>query len=172
MKKIKILIGFLLTLPVLLSAQPIDCSSLLNTLTPEEPYEINTMSKSASCISGKKYELVIPLQADYEYRFVFYASPAFNNDINFKMLNLSTNDIIFDVPGHVGESDEVKKGTTALQPYWDTELDKSMHPFFIVRPTTSTNVKLILDVLSKDDLIQGCVTVVILDRKIENGSFK
>jgi len=171
MKKIKTLIGLLFTLPVLLSAQPLDCSSFLSTLTPEEPYEINPMSKSASCVSGKKYELVIPLQSDYEYRFVFYASSAFNNDINFKMLNLNSNDVIFDVPGHLGEYAEVKKGMTALQPYWDQEQNKSMHPYFIIRPTSDMNVKLILDVLAKDDLIQGCITVVILDRKIANGSF-
>lgn len=172
MKKIKTLIGFLLALPVFLSAQPLDCSSFLNTLTPEAPYEINAMSKSATCITGKKYELVVPLQADYEYRFVFYASSAFNDDINFKMLDLNTNKVIFDVPGHLSPDAEIKKGTTALQPYWDNELNKSVHPYFTVRPTSSTNVKIIIDVLPKDDLIQGCVTVVILDRKIENGSFK
>ncbi len=172
MKKMKILIGLLVfMLPVLVSAQPADCSSFLATLKAEPPYELDPLSKSAPCISGKTYEFVVPLSDSYEYRFVFYASPAFNNDIHFKMIDLNTNDVVFDVPGRVSEYQEVKKGMTALQPYWDDQQQKTVHPFFVVRPNTATNVKIIMEVEKKPDIIQGCITVAILRRKLASGSF-
>jgi hypothetical protein len=171
MKKIKFLIILLLTLPIFSYAQ-LDCSSFLSSLKPEDPFTINSMSKSATCISGHTYEFVVPLTKGYEYRFIFYASSVFNNDLSFRMIDLNTNKEVLNVPGKLADNQSPKKGQTALQPYFDEKLNKEVHPYFTIIPNSSTNVKIIIKVKDKPDLTKGCVTVVVLDREFGDGSFQ
>ncbi len=170
MKKLKLLL-LLVTALSFVSYGQTDCSAFLGSLKAEAPYSINSLSKSAKCVTGHTYEFVVPLSKGYEYRIIFYASSVFNNDLHFKMIDLNTNDVIMDLPGKLPPSQNVEKGMTALQPYYDEKLNKEVHPYFSIIPTTATNIKIIINVDEKPDLIQGCVTVVILDKEFDEGSF-
>ncbi len=167
MKKAKNLIVLLLILPILSAAQ-MDCSSTLANLEVEPPFNMNSLSKSAVCVSGHSYEFVVPLTKGYHYRFVFYASSVFNNDIHFKMVDLNTNKEIINLPG---KSDTNARGTAVLASYFDEKTYKEIHPFFDVLPSSATSIKIVIDVQEKPDLIKGCVTVVILDKEFEVGDF-
>ncbi len=166
MKGLKIAL-LTLFLPIIGLAQ-VDCSNFLGKYQAEEPYKINSMSKSAVCISGHTYEFVVPLQKDYEYRFLFYASSVFNNKINFKIIDLNTGEVKLDLPG---ESETNEKGTAALASYYDDRLGRDVHPYFDFIPETSTNFKIIIEVLPQDDIIKGCVGVLILDKPSDEGGF-
>lgn len=170
MKKAKLLFVMLFILPALAFSQ-LDCSSFLSSLKPDDPFNINSMSKSATCISGHTYEFVVPLSKGNEYRFVFYASSAFNNDMKFKIIDLNTNKEVLNVPGKLDGDNIPTKGETALQSYYDEKLNKEVHPFFTLIPSSTTNLKIVIDVKDKPDLIKGCVTVVILDKEFNDGNF-
>jgi hypothetical protein len=168
MKKIKLTIVLVLLVPLFASAQ-IDCSEKIKTLVPELPYEINSLSKSATCVSGRTYEFVIPLSVGYEYRFVFYAGSAFNNDIHFKIIDMNSNKELINLPG---KSETGAKGTCVLMPYFDEKIYKEIYPHFDFLPATTTNFKIIISVDEKPELIKGCISVVILDKEFKEGSFK
>ncbi len=170
MKKIKLIFVIIFILPALAFSQ-LDCSSFLSSLKPDDPFTLNSMSKSATCISGHTYEFVVPLSKGYEYRFIFYASSVFNNGMDFKIIDLNTNKEVINVPGKLKEDETPKKGQTALQPYYDEKLNRQVHPFFTIIPSSTTNLKIIINVKEKPDLIKGCVTVVILDREFDEGNF-
>lgn len=172
MKKItKFFLITLFLLPVSLFAQ-MDCSIFLSNLKPESPFSMNSLSKGAACVSGHTYELVIPIQKGYQYRIVFYSSPVFNDDVDFQIIDLNTNKVIVKAPGKLPEgSFPAKNGETALQNFFDEKTSKEVHPYFDVLPSTSTNLKIIINVKEKPDLIKGCVTVVVLDRPFEVGNF-
>ncbi len=170
MKKLKLLLLLVMALSFASYGQT-DCSSFLASLKAESPYNLNSLSKSAKCVTGHTYEFVVPLQKGYEYRIIFYASSVFNNDLHFKMIDLNTNDVIMDLPGKLPPDQNVEKGTTVLQAYYDEKLNKEVHPYFSIIPQTATNIKIVIDVEEKTDLIQGCVTVVILDKEFEEGTF-
>ncbi len=166
MKKAKILIVLLLTLP-LLSFSQIDCSGMLGSLEPEDGFEINSLSKGAPCVSGHTYEFIVPVKEGYEYRFIFYASPVFNNDLHFKIMDQSkpaNDNIVMDLPGKKTDGSLVLKNETVLQAYYDERLAHEVHPYFSVIPQSTTNLKIVINVDEKSDLIKGCVTVVILDK--------
>lgn len=167
MKKAKFLIVLLLTLP-LLSFSQIDCSGVLNSLVPEDGFEMNSLSKGAPCISGHTYEFVVPVQQGKEYRFIFYASPVFNNDLHFQIVDQNQpagSNILMDLPGKLDNGNLPERGQTVLQAYYDQKANKDIHPYFTVIPQSTTNLKLVIDIDEKTDLIKGCVTVVILDRE-------
>ena len=166
MKKAKILFVFLLALPIFTFGQ-MDCSKTLSNLEPDDPFNLNSLSKSAVCVSGHTYEFVVPLTEGYQYRFVFYASSVFNNDMHFKIIDLNSNNEIINLPG---KSADNAKGTAVLAPFTDKNYN-SIHPYFDVLPASSTSMKIVIKVDEKVDLIKGCVTVVILDRHFEDGSF-
>ncbi|MBN2662918.1 MAG: hypothetical protein JXR68_04650 [Bacteroidales bacterium] len=167
MKKAKILIALLLTLP-LLSFSQIDCSGVLKSLVPEDGFQMNSLSKGAPCISGHTYEFIVPVQQGKEYRFIFYASPVFNNDLHFQIIDQNQpagSNIVMDLPGKLSDGSLPEKNQTVLQAYYDQGLNKEVHPFFTVIPQNTTNLKLVINIDEKTDLIKGCVTVVILDRE-------
>jgi len=170
MKKTKFLFVLLLALPFLSFSQ-LDCSGFLKNMIPDDPFNLNSLSKSAACVSGHTYEFVVPVQKGYEYRVVFYASSVFNNDLHFKIVDLNTNTEVANLPGKLGPDEMPTKGQTALQPYFDEKLNKEVHPYTAIIPSTTTNLKIIIDVDEKADLIKGCVTVVILDKEFAQGSF-
>jgi len=179
MKILKLKFIFLLLLiPAGILAQDIDCASRLKMRRPTPPYKYNALSKSAQCFTGKKYEFVVPLTAGKEYRISFYASPVFNNKINFRIIDMNTGQKVLDLPGEVDNYD--KKGSCVLRPYTDPETNKSVHPYFPFYPSTSTQLKIIIDIPSikqsndeggsfnsPEERKRGCVTVFIQDKKAE-----
>jgi len=168
MKKIKLFFVLVLMLPLFASAQ-VDCSLTIKNLVPELPYQINSLSKSATCVSGRTYEFVIPLSVGYEYRFIFYAGSVFNNDIDFKIIDLSSNKELLNLPG---KSETGDKGTCVLMSYFDTKTYKEIYPHFDFLPASTTSFKVIISVAEKAELIKGCISVVILDKEFKEGSFK
>ncbi|MEA3451334.1 MAG: hypothetical protein U9Q83_05460 [Bacteroidota bacterium] len=170
MKTIKLLLLILFIIPATAFSQ-LDCSSFLGSLKADDPFNLNSLSKSATCLSGRTYEFVVPLSKGYEYRFIFYASSVFNNDMKFKIIDLNTNKEVLNLPGKLDNGALPKKNETALQSYYDSKLNKEVHPYFIVIPSSSTNLKIIIDIKKKAELIKGCVTVVILDKDFDSGDF-
>ncbi len=171
MRKTKLLLALLLISPTMIFAQ-MDCSSFLKDLKVDNPFNLSSLSKSAVCVSGHSYEFVVPLSKGVQYRFVFYASSVFNNNIHFKMTDLNTNKEIINLPG---ASETNEKGTAALAPYQDPVTYNNIHPYFDVFSSNATSIKVVIDVAetkSATDLIKGCISVVILDRTIEGGSFE
>ncbi|MBN2892357.1 MAG: hypothetical protein JXL97_10855 [Bacteroidales bacterium] len=167
MKKAKILLVLLLALPTLIFAQ-MDCSGTLKSLQVDPPFNLSSLSKSAVCVSGHTYEFVVPLSKGYQYRFIFYASSVFNNDIQFKMIDLNSNKEFLNLPG---KSEMNERGTAVLAPYYDEKTYKEIHPYFDILPSSSTSMKIVIDVKETADLIKGCITVVVLDKEFEEGTF-
>lgn len=182
MKTLKLhLIALLVLLPLFSFGQG-DCSSFFKYRSPEPPYEYNDQSKGAVCVSGNTYEFKLPLTKGKDYRLKFYAAPVFNNRINFKIIDESTHETVLDLPG---ASNSGQPGTSVLQPYYNDDNGKMVHPFFDFYPVTSTNLKIIIEVLpapgtpqaddpnhkAPDKILRGCITVVVLDKPSLNSSF-
>ncbi len=181
MKALKIKLIILLTITPFIVFGQGDCSSFFKYRKPEAPFEYNDQSKSAMCVSGKSYDFKLPLTKGKDYRIKFFAAPVFNNRINFKIIDESTNETVLKLPG---ASPSGEAGTSALQTYFDEEQDKDVHPYFDFYPVTSTTLKIIIDVLPAPEdpnssadatvpkkFLRGCITVVILDKQSENSSF-
>lgn len=181
MKKLKLLL-LLAFVPVALSAQSLDCPSTLKMRRAASPYTFNNLSKSAQCYTGNKYEFMLPLLQGKDYRLTFFASPVFNNNINFRIIDMNSGQKVLDLPGEVVEP---AKGNCVLREYLDTETNKMVHPYFDFYPSSSTTLKIIIDVLpvkgekktentgfqSPEDKSKGCITVFIQDKKAEDIGF-
>lgn len=181
MRKLK-LIAILIIVPIALTAQSLDCPSTLQLRKATPPFAFNDLSKSAQCYTGKKYEFVLPLMKGKEYRMSFYASPIFNNKINFRVIDMNSGQKVLDLPGETASSE---KGQCALREYFDKEANKMIHPFFDFMPNSSTSLKVIIDIAedkapststevvsqTPDEKKKGCVTVFIQDKKSEEGGF-
>lgn len=166
LRRLMLLISILF--PVLLFSQ--DCSEFLKSLKVDPPFNMNSMSKSAACVTGHTYEMIIPLQKGYQYRLVFYASSVFNDDVDFQIIDLNTNKLLVNAPGKLTEGNiPTKNGQTALQNFFDEKTNQSTHPYFDIYPKTTTNIKVVIIVKEKPDMIRGCITVVILDRPFDTG---
>ncbi|MDF1551265.1 MAG: hypothetical protein P1P88_25820 [Bacteroidales bacterium] len=182
MRKIK-LISLLIIIPVAMAAQSLDCPSTLKLRRSAPPYSFNDLSKSAQCFTGKKYEFMVPLMKGKDYRLTFFASPIFNNDINFRIIDMNSGDKVLDLPG---ESQSGLKGESVLREYFDQELDKVVHPYFDFYPSSSTTLKIIIEVAGVDEKKnntessfkapeerkKGCITVFIQDKKSEEVGFQ
>lgn len=172
MKRIKILL-LILILPVVSLAQ-LDCSDFFKYRRPEAPYEFNSQSKSAVCVTGNTYEFVVSLYEGYDYRMSFFASPVFNNKINFKIVDMNTSATVMNLPG---DSETGEKGTCVLKSYFDLVEGKNIYPYFDFYPASTTNLKIIIEVedietaeSSESSYIsavkeKGCITVLIMDTK-------
>jgi hypothetical protein len=182
MKSIKFII-FILLIPVASIAQNLDCPSSLKSRKVTAPFSFNDLSKSAQCVNGKKYEFMVPLMKGKDYRFTFYASPIFNNKINFRIFDMNSNKVVLDLPG---ESAEQTKGTCVLREYNDNTLKKLVYPYFDIVPSNSTTLKIIIDVLASEaatttsdqssftapeEKKKGCITVFIQDKNSDDGGF-
>lgn len=183
MKILKFILLFIL-IPAGILAQDLDCPSRLKMRKATPPFKFNSLSKSAQCVTGRKYEFVVPLNAGRDYRISFYASPVFNNNINFRIIDLNTGQKVMDLPGESSNYDQ--KGTCVLRPYIDPSSGKSVHPYFDFYPASSTQLKIIIDIPSikqensengsnfnaPEERKRGCVTVFIQDKKsADNGGF-
>jgi len=173
--KFKIIL-LLLFIPVTIFAQSLDCPSRLKMRRPTPPFNFNDLSKSAQCLTGKKYEFVLPLTKGKDYRLSFYASPVFNNNIQFRIIDLNSGEKVLDLPG---ETEGSNKGECVLRAYYDDKINKLVHPHFDFYPSSSTQLKIIIEVASiKQDNVdsnfnapetreKGCITVFIQDRKAD-----
>ncbi len=177
--KFKIIL-LLLFIPVTIFAQSLDCPSRLKMRRPTPPFNFNDLSKSAQCLTGKKYEFVLPLTKGKDYRISFYASPVFNNEIKFRIVDVNSGDKVLDLPG---ETEASNKGECALRAYYDNKLGKLVHPHFDFYPANSTQIKIIIEVASIEQAEsnsnlnvpetrnKGCITVFVQDRKAEDIGF-
>ncbi|MBN1250534.1 MAG: hypothetical protein JXR51_14840 [Bacteroidales bacterium] len=179
--KIKLII-IILFIPFWVFSQSLNCPSTLTMRVASAPYKFNNLSKSAQCLTGNKYEFVLTLNKGKDYKISFYASPVFNNNIKFKIIDLSTNQIVLDLPG---ETENSMKGECVLKAYFDDKQGKEVHPSFNFYPDNTTSLKIIIDVASiegnkensesgfnaPEEKQKGCVTVFIQDRLAENQGF-
>ncbi len=163
------------------SAQSFDCMSTLKMRYASPPYQFSELSKSAVCKTGEQYEYLMKLEKNSDYRISFFASTIFNNNINFKILNTGSGEILIDMPGL---SDNTKQGN-ALEVYFDSETNKFIHPYFDLSSKTDTDIKIIVDVLQDNlqvesspksilaasDQKKGCVTIFIQSKPTEVDGF-
>jgi hypothetical protein len=164
-----------------LFAQDMDCASTIKYRYADSPYVFDNQSKSAICYSGQKYDYEISLFEGNEYRFSFYASTIFNNNIHFKIVNPPTGEVILNLPGEA-----VGNNTSAiLDDYFDPMQKKFIHPYFDYIPDKNLNLKVIVEVgeqVAKQSLTssvvivdpnqkRGCVTVFLQSKKAEDYGF-
>lgn len=163
-------------------SQEIDCLTKVNMRQAKAPYQINSLSKSAVCRTGEKYEYNIELEKDRDYRLSFFASSVFNNKINFRILNKTTGELLIDLPGV--SLDDVQG--CALQAYFDNRSNRMVHPFFDLSPGIDTQLKIIIEVdpetskyeLNTKDILashtqkKGCVTVFVQSKSAEKEGFR
>lgn len=163
------------------TGQLMDCASTLKYRYASPPYTFNEQSKSATCYSGEKYEYNISLSHDTEYRFSFFASPIFNNNIRFKIINTTTGELLLNLPGEAAGNNT----SAILQDYFDEKQNKFIHPFFDLAPETDCNYKVIVEVgelrenkamkssviLADSDQKKGCVTIFMQSKSAENYGF-
>ena len=142
--KLSIIVAFL-ALPFFGSAQ--GCSKDINFQKQriQKPWHFNDLSKGATCLTGKTYEFILPLTKGKDYRLQFFAAPVFNNKINFKIIDQSTNQVVMNLPG---ESPDNREGTCVLHDFMDEDTFKEHHPHFDFFPQTSTSIKIIIEVES------------------------
>ena len=177
--KFKIIL-LLLFIPINIFAQSLDCPSRLRMRRATPPFSFNDLSKSAQCLTGKKYEFVLPLTKGKDYRLSFYASPVYNNDIQIRIIDLNSGEKVLDLPG---ETEASNKGECVLRAYYDDKLNKLIHPHFDFYPSSSTQLKIIIEVASieqekpdsnfnaPETRKKGCITVFVQDRKAEDVGF-
>ncbi len=182
MKKLKLLTLLVLLYSFSVFSQSIDCASKVKSILPSRSFTFNEASKSATCVTGKKYEFMLPLVKGKDYRISFFASSIFNNKINFRIIDTNSGEKVLDLPGMV---DDPKKGTCVLGEYLDKIQNRMVHPYFDFHPSASTTLKIIIDIAEKEqiktddggydmpkDTDKGCITVYIQDRKTEADGFK
>ena len=167
-------------IPLWVSAQSLNCPSTLNLRTATPPFHFNNLSKSAQCLTGKNYEFVLTLNKGKDYRFSFFASPVFNNNIKFKVTDLNTNNVVLDLKGAPTDEEENIKGKYALKAFFDEKKGKEIHPYFDIYLTSTTQLKIEINVASLnkkqsetgyEERKKGCITVFIQDRKAEAVGF-
>jgi len=143
---LKFLLVVLVALPMGLQAQT-TCADQMKMRKPMQPYRYNTSSKSAMCQTGRKYEFVLPITKGLDYRIQFFASTVFNNNIDVKIIDMSTGETVIDVPGKLKDDEPKSPQQTALQDFMDEKKGgKIIHPFFDFTPVSSTSLKIMLDV--------------------------
>ncbi|MBP5503168.1 MAG: hypothetical protein J6Y24_10320 [Bacteroidales bacterium] len=143
---LKFLLVVLVSLPLGLQAQNTTCVDQLKMRKPMAPYRYNTASKSAMCQTGRKYEFVLPITKGMDYRIQFFASTVFNNNIDVKIIDMSTGEVVVNVPGKLQDDEPKSPQQTALQEYMDLKKNKFIHPFFDFTPVSSTSLKIMIDV--------------------------
>jgi len=172
--KLSIIVAFL-ALPFFGSAQGCNKDINFRKQRVKKPWNFNDLSKGATCLTGKTYEFILPLTKGKDYQLQFFAAPVFNNKINFKIIDQSTNQVVMNLPG---QSAENKQGTCVLHSYMDEDTFKEFHPTFDFFPQTSTSIKIIIEVESipqeaatgdytpPEKRNRGCVTILVTDSPV------
>ena len=163
-------------------AQDMDCASSIKYRYANSPYVFDIQSKSAICYSGQKYEYEISLLEGNEYRFSFYASTIFNNNLHFKIVNQATGQVILNLPGEATGNNT----SAILNDYFDPVQKKFIHPYFDYNPDKNLILMVIVEVgeqIEKQNLSssvtiidpnqkRGCVTVFLQSKKAEEYGFQ
>ncbi len=180
MKKIVFSIITLFIAYVGLQAQ-IDCSNNLKFLKAAPPFRMNSMSTSKAAMSGENYAYNVPVKPNKLYRFIFYASPVFNNKIHFRIVDQTTKKVVLDLPGENPATNNAK-GTAALAPYIDPVTEDEIHPYFDIRPIAPTTLTIYIDVEDESgtsgqgDITGepkfGCITILILEKDEKYQTFQ
>jgi hypothetical protein len=158
-----------------------DCASTIKYRYTDPPFVFNEQSKSAICYSGQKYEYDIYLLSNIEYRFSFFASSVFNNNIRFKIINKSTGELLLDLPGEAAGNNT----SAILQDYYDKKQNKFVHPYYDINPEKDSQYKVIVEVgdlkqsneLSNSvvkinpDQLKGCVTIFLQSKNADQYGF-
>ncbi len=158
--KLLIVLTFLL-IPLVNQAQ-MDCTDFLKTERQYAPYVKDNLSKSARCKTGKKYSVILPLAEGTDYRIMFYASPIFNNDINFKIIDQNKNKVVVDRPG---KSAENKGEASVLEDSFDEKTGKVIHPYFDFSPEAATNLEIAIDIPATPESVLGCIGILVFSKK-------
>jgi hypothetical protein len=162
-------------------AQEMDCASTVKFRYASTPYQYNEQSKSAICYTGQLYEYQVQLLENVEYRFSFFASSIFNNNIRFKMINLTTGELVLDLPGEAAGNNT----SAILEDYFDPNQKKFIHPYYDILPEENCSYKVMVEVgeqtknsaLNNSSILidanqkKGCVTIFIQSKKSETFGF-
>ncbi len=177
--KIKVLMLILaFALPYTASAQ---CTNRLDfhRMRVKQPWSYNNLSKSATCTSGNQYEFVLTLTKGKDYRIQFFGAAVFNDDMQFKIIDMSTQQTVMDLPGTIYEPGP---GKQVLTDYFDEDRGRAVHPFFDFFPASTSKLKIIIDIpVAKQEIEasddykaqeqknRGCLTVLVLDKPAAGG---
>jgi len=155
-----------------------NCANYVRYQSPTTPYKYSSLSKSASCTTGKNYKLVLPLNAGKSYRISFYASTVFNNRIEFKVTDKSTGQDIMYLPGDKTQMDNPAAYYNNCNSYSDalvSELDPATYrslpyPYIEIEPAASTNIEVEINLLDpkKGGILRGCVGIFVQDRMVDS----
>lgn len=179
--KFSIIIFTLFCFSFRIAAQDMDCASKIKYRYANKTFKIDDQSKSAICYSGQKYEYNVFVSAQNEYRFSFFASAVFNNNIRFKIINTSTGELLLNLPGEAAGNNT----SAILEDYFDPQQKKFIHPFYEIIPDKDCNYQVIVEVgeikenniltnskiLVESDQKKGCVTVFMQSKSAENFGF-
>lgn len=169
-----------IALPYFVTAQGACTNNLdFHRLRVQDPWSYNDLSKSATCVSGNQYEFVLTLNKGKDYRVQFFAAAVFNNQMTFKIIDMSTQKTVMDLPGSVYEPGP---GKVALDDYFDEDSGKMVHPFFDFFPASTAKLKIIIDIPAAKQTVEasanyqapeqknkGCLTVIVFDKPAAGG---
>ena len=155
----------------------IDCSKQTEPFSVPKGWIKSELSKSATVTSGQSYEVILPLNNNKEYRLYFMASSVFNNRIDIEIIDMSTNQTIYDVDFEEKKYDYRNIHTNdLLESQWNEEKGEMEYPHISLEAENSTNIKIIITVLEvekdeysnsdKIEILRGCFSVIILERDI------
>lgn len=153
-----------------------NCANYIRYHAPTAPYKYSSLSKSATCITGKNYNFVIPLSAGKNYRVSFYASTIFDNKIEFILNDSTSNEQIIFLPGDKKKFDDLSSYFNNVNDYSEVlvkavdEFGQSEgYPYFEIEPTTAIRLSITINVLDADKGApkKGCVGVFIQDKLVE-----
>lgn len=99
MKTIKKIVFISITFISAISIKAQNCGDFVNQQAHTYGYSFNTMSKSGTVKTGKKYKFVFTLNKGKSYRFQFFASSGLNNNMDFKITDKNSNQQILYLPG-------------------------------------------------------------------------
>ena len=109
-----------------LNAQPIDCEPILEFRHPDASFVRSEHSQSVQGFTGEKYEFIIPVDAEEQYRFTFFVSAILTRKIDFKIEDLNSGQVLLDLPGTTKDN---KRNECVLGTYFDELYNKMMYPY-------------------------------------------
>ncbi len=126
-----------------LSAQPIDCAPILEFRHPDPSFTRSEHSQSIQGFTGEKYEFVVPVEVGEQYRFTFFVSAILTREIDFKIEDINSGQVLLDLPGTTKEN---KKNESVLGTYYDELYGKMIYPYFDFNPKSKTTYKVTVDI--------------------------
>ena len=144
MKKMKqIIVLLLLIISGKLSAQSIDCEPLLDYRQPDPSFIRNESSQSVQAFTGDKYQFVVDMEKDEQYRFTFFVSAILTRKIQFKIEDINSGQVLLDLPGTTKNN---RKNECVLAPYYDLAYDKMIYPYFDFFPKEAAKYRVTIEI--------------------------